>query len=209
MKTAAVTLLVASTVTALGQGTVQFSNGLFSRLSTTSIPSGGYSVAPVPPTPGLVNYGLFYGLGESTSLSLLSLGVNSTTAAGFIADPSDGKSAITTVPVPGTVTGETDVFVQVLGWSGSFGSDWASAKAAFNAQTPYVFYGASTIVNIGVLGPTAGPGVGIWQSSAGTNPNLIPAFIVAEYVPEPGSLGLACMGAVLLVCRRRGKQGLG
>src|SRR5258707_10069613 len=91
---------------AYGQGTVSFSNTTLSKTSTASTADGVTPVgtAATPTTPG-IEYGLFYGIGESTSLTLLTsiFGVNSTSTSGVIANSSDGKSAMNVTGIPGTV----------------------------------------------------------------------------------------------------------
>ena len=107
-------LLLYSAVAASGQGTVYFSNNALSRVKMVDL--GQLTTNNVPTSPGgLINYGLFYGVGQSNTLTLLAdtIGVNSTSSAGIIASPSDGTSLLTAVRIPGTTEGETDVWVQV------------------------------------------------------------------------------------------------
>ena len=67
-KTFVTVLLLCSAAAAFAQGTVWFSNGALSRISMG--PWGGPYVA-IPVTESF-NFGLFYGIGESTSLTFLS-----------------------------------------------------------------------------------------------------------------------------------------
>ena len=197
---------------AFGQGTVQFSNGTLYRLSTAQTPDAGVTTtnkAQVPITAGLIEYGLFYGIGESTSLTLLTgqYGVNSTTGLGLIASPTDGHSALTLVGIPGTSGGETDVFAQMVAWAGQYGTDYATAKNHYLAGDTTSFWGQSAIVNLPGLGATTGPGAIIWQSSTGTNPKLFNAFAILQptTVPEPATFALAGLGAAALMIFRRRK----
>jgi hypothetical protein len=194
-------LLLTSALATLGQGTVQFSNTSLSKLSTVEILG---TPAVVPTTPGLIQYGLFYGIGQSTSLTLLTsqFGVNNTVTDGLIANPVDGSSPMNVVPIPGTSGGDTDVWVQVLAWSASFGTDYVSAHQAFLAEAGPVFWGQSHVVNLNGLGPTTGPGIAMWTSSTGTNPHVIQAFTIS-FVPEPGVFALAGLAMVSLACRRK------
>ena len=193
-------LSLCSTLGVLGQGAVQFSN--------TAIPSGriqlsdGYSTGPVPTTPGLINYGLFYGIGESTSLTFLSsqLGVNSTSVSGFIASPVDGVSPLYDVSIPGTSILESDVWIQVKGWSASFGTDWHSAEWA-SLSMPGDYYGQSETINVFPLGNPEILGTQIWQVAAGTNPNHIHPFTLYT-VPEPSVYALAGLAGSLLLRKR-------
>jgi hypothetical protein len=197
------TALLCSSLAALGQGTVQFSNITLYKISTSLT---GDLITPLPPnslvptTGGFLEYGLFYGIGQSTSLTLLTsqFGVNSTTGAGLIANPSDSVSALNLVSIPGTTPNETDVWIQVQAWSGQYGTNYAAARAAFLSLSgpPYASWGQSDIVNVNGLGATLGPGVAIWQASTGTNPHFIRAFSTLTPIPEPSLVALA--GAALL-----------
>ena len=151
-KTFVMVLLLCSAVAAFAQGTVYFSNNLFTKVSFA------YGIGAVPTTAGLINYGLFYGIGESTSLTFLttSLGVNSIVIAGEIASSLDGVSPIHSLAIPGTQPNETDVWVQVAGWTASFGTDWRTAEAAAAAMNGW--FGETGVINVGALGPTTGPG---------------------------------------------------
>jgi hypothetical protein len=164
----------------------------------------------VPATPGLLNFGLFYGTGATQPATLTFLGsvsgVNSATSAGLIVNTSGNP--ITSLWIPGTHPGETDVWIQIAGWSASFGTDWAAARVA--ALTTYGdYFGQSTIINVaptaGGLGPTIGPGAIICQTASGTDPTKIAGgFAVFTAIPEPSSTALFGWGvAVLLILRRR------
>jgi hypothetical protein len=123
-------LLLGSALGAFAQGTVYFSNNAFEKIS--SYISGGDPWTVVPATPGLLNFGLFYGTGatQPANLDFLGsiLGVNSTTTPGLIVNTSGNP--ITSLWIPGTHPGETDVWIQIAGWSASFGTDWAAARVA-------------------------------------------------------------------------------
>jgi hypothetical protein len=109
-RTLATILLLCSALAAFGQGTVVFSSGTLYRISTAE----GYSNA-VPgtiaqaPWSVALDYGLFYGVGESTSLTLLTsqFGVSSTTGDGLIASPADSQTPLTLVSILGTSPGDT------------------------------------------------------------------------------------------------------
>jgi hypothetical protein len=164
----------------------------------------------VPTTPGLLNFGLFYGTGATQPANLTFLGsisgVNSTTIPGLIVNTSG--NSITSLAIPGTHPGETDVWVQIAGWSASFGTDWASAEAASHVILGD-YFGMSAIINVapnaGGLGPAIGPGAIIWQTASGTDPTRIADwFAVFTDIPEPCTLALFGFGvAVVLIFRRR------
>jgi len=184
-------LVGAVAASALAQGTVQFSNSTLSRLSLAG-------VGQIPLTES-INIGLFYGIGQSTSLEFLSgqLGINSTSAAGIITNPNDRKSLLQAVQIPGSSPNQDNIWIQYKAWDASFGTDWLTASTAGK------WYGMSAIKDIGPLGPATGPGVATWQSSAGVALTTINAFTIAA-VPEPSMMALAGLGlASLLIFRRR------
>jgi hypothetical protein len=211
MKKSFVTLLLlGSAIPAFPQGTVYFSNGALEKISSHTHSYQGPWVT-VPATPGLLNFGLFYGTGATQPANLTFLGsisgVNSTTTWGLIVNTSG--NLITSLAIPGTYPGETDVWVQIAGWSASFGTDWAAAQAA--AMTTFGdYYGQTTIFNVaptaGGLGPPTGPGAIIWQTATGTDPTKIAGgFVVFTSIPEPSTTALFGLGVaeVLLIFRRQ------
>jgi hypothetical protein len=203
-KTLATILVMCSAIAAFGQGAVDFSNNTLSRLSI----GGPYPMTEqVPLTPGLLEYGLFYGIGQSTSLTFLSsqLGVNSTTGLGLIASPLDSKTTLSNVPLPGTSPAETDVWIGFKAWSASFGSDWAAAEVAFNQGVVGVYWGESQVRNVNALGNPSVAGVSIWEAATGTNSHQIPAFAIFTVIPEPSTFVLAGLGTGLLLIRLRRK----
>jgi hypothetical protein len=157
----------------------------------------------------LINYGLFYGVGASQPATLTFLGVegvNSTSIAGNIASPADGS--LSAVQIPGTQPNDADVWLQVMGWTASFGTDWGAAQAAA-LGTPGDYFGQTAIVNVAGLGPPTGPGVSIWQTAAGTNPNKFPGGGFVLYSsPEPSTITLFGLGVVAALVFRRGKYRL-
>jgi hypothetical protein len=196
-KASIILILCCSALAALGQGTVRFSNDILSRIQ---LEYWGPEIYPYVPTdPGLFNYGLFYGIGQSTSLTFLSqsMGVNSTVTAGIIASPTDGKTPMTAVAIPGTVDGQSDVWIQIKAWRASYGTDWMAAM--FGG-----FFGQTDVRNVPRLGPSL-PNL-IWQSASGTNPQLFNPFTIFG-IPEPSISLLAGIGAAarLLFGRRKAR----
>lgn len=195
--------LVAAVATAYGQGNVAFSNGSFYRISTGAQGSLATTWAPVSIVSSNFSYGIWYGLGQSTSLSFLdtALGVNSTSAAGIIASPADNKSALTAVAIPGSSVGETDVWMQIKGWT--YGLTPQQAEARYLDGTG-VYFGQTPILNINPLTGSPSPGVSIWQLATGTSTKLFKPFTMFTVVPEPSMMALAGLGiASMLIFRRR------
>src|ERR1035437_29580 len=159
--TSAATLLA---VAAFAQGTVAFSNDALKKISSGQLGSASGTWLVVPTTAGLINYGLFYGIGQSSSLTLAApLGVNSTLTAGVIANSSDTTSLLSVFSVPGTIANETDVWLQIRGWSASFGSNWAAAQTGAASGNGY--FGQTPLLNVASIGAAVqGPGAVIWQS---------------------------------------------
>jgi hypothetical protein len=203
-----------ATVAVFAQGTVYFSNNAFERISSGVSGSAASTWTAVPATAGLFNFGLFYGTGAAQPAALTFLGsvsgVNSASSAGIIVNTSG--SSITALGIPGTTPGQTTVWVQVAGWSSSFGTDWAAAQAAA-ATTAGDYFGSSKVLNAaataGGLGPTTGPGAIIWQTASGTDPTRIAGgFALFSFggavTPEPSTMALAGLGmAAMLIFRRR------
>jgi hypothetical protein len=207
----AATLIACSALAAFGQGTVVFSNGTLYRISTaggldyTNAAPGTLGPAP---TSFAFEYGLFYGIGQSTSLTFLTsqFGVSSTTGAGLIASPADSQTRLTLVSIPGTSPGETDVWLQMAAWSASFGTDYIAAHNQFLAfftnfyTSPW--WGQSKIANITAgLGGTTGPGAVIWGAGSNTTGTVIPAFLILNFVPEPTVLALVALSAAIVMVR--------
>jgi hypothetical protein len=203
-------LLLGSAVSVFAQGTVYFSNGGFNRMCSGLCCSHPSTWTAVPTTAGLINYGLFYGTGATQPATLSFLGVsgyNSATSPGLIVNASGG--AITALGIPGTTAGEIDVWIQIAGWSASFGTDWAAAKAA-STTTAGVSFGETVVINVaptaGGLGPATGPGAIIWQTATGTDPHKFPggSYLLFAMAPEPSTMALFGLGvAAVLIFRRR------
>jgi hypothetical protein len=208
-------LLLGSAFAAFAQGTVFFSNGGFEKISSGIMFADGHhgDLTVVPATAGLLNFGLFYGFGATQPATLTFRervsGVNSTSVAGVIASPYDGVSPITSLDIPGSRPGETDVWIQIAGWSASYGTDWVAAQEAAHIWGSGTYFGETGVLNVapaaGGLGPSIGPGAIIWQTATGTDPTKFAGgFGVYSYVPEPSTVALLGLGVVaVLIFRRR------
>jgi hypothetical protein len=196
------------TVAVFAQGTVYFSNNAFQKISSGQAGSAASTWTVVPATANLLNFGLFYGTGATAPATLTFLGsvsgVNSATTGGLIVNTSGGS--ITALQIPGTTPNQANVWVQVAGWTASFGTDWAAAAAAAQTTTGD-YFGRSPVVNVVTgLGPSTGPGALIWQTAAGTDPAKIAGgfAVFTTAVPEPSTMALAGLGmAAMLIFRRR------
>ena len=199
-KTFTTILLLSSAVAAFAQGTINFQNSFLTPITLrVHYADGTFSSSAVPTTPGLVDYGVFYGT-SAGSLTLASpLIPNSTAAAGLVAAPT------TAFAIPGSNPGDTTWFIQVKGWSATYGTDWQTAQTDFSSHAG-IIWGTSSIAGGFALGPAAGPGYAIWQDRYGTNPAKIGAFTLYEnlLIPEPSTMALLSSGVVaVLIFRRR------
>jgi len=200
-KTFTTILLLGSAVVAFAQGTINFQNSFLTPISLHfRNPDGSIQVVPVPTTVA-VDYGVFAGT-SAGSLSLVSpLLPSSTEAAGLVAAPT------TAFAIPGSNAGETTWFVQVRGWSASYGTDWEQAEYDWSTGgNPGVVWGESAVASGFALGPAAGPGYAIWQAAGGTYPAKLAPFTLTPYllIPEPSTTALTGLGAAaVLIFRRR------
>jgi hypothetical protein len=198
-KTFTTILLLGSAVVAFAQGTINFQNSFLTPISLHfRNPDGSIQVVPVPTTVA-VDYGVFAGT-SAGSLSLVSpLLPSSAEAAGLVAAPT------TAFAIPGSNAGETTWFVQVRGWSASYGTDWQEAQVDW-INGGITIWGESTIASGFGMGPAAGPGYAIWQAANGTNPAKLAPFTLCygACIPEPSTMALTGLGiAVVLIFRRR------
>jgi hypothetical protein len=187
MKKAFLTIaLFAATVVAYGQGTIKASNTTLTRTQVETGPSTGAFVN-TPTTAGLINYGYFVG---DTAASVALYGTvygNSTVTAGIILAPD-------LLAIAGKDQGST-IWLQVRGWSASFGNDWLTAS-----QTAGAYYGATATKSF-VLAPAVGPGTVIWH---GSNASQLQPLKMNIVVPEPSTAAIAGIGlASLLIFRRK------
>jgi len=194
--------LVAVSALSYGQGTIQFQNGNFTRVTLVNaagVNTGNMAIGTQ------ISFGLFAGA-DAASMSLLpigELGTPSATVAGLFTAPNGLAYAVPNFPAA------SRPFLQVRAWNASQFVDWRLAKAAFDAGIAGTLYGETDIRQIGTLGlgPNTGPGASLWQTAAQTNPNLLNPLIVRTAVPEPSTiaLGVIGLGSLLLFRRRQAK----
>jgi hypothetical protein len=191
MKRILLTLALAVAATfANGQGTLQFANGTLTRFQLDR--HDGSARVNVPIDTQLI-YGLFWGTSAAnvsqTPQSPTGGQNTAATGAGLISVPNG-----TAYQLPGTNPGDV-VFVQIRGWSSSFGSDWQAASRTVGA-----IYGQTDVRSF-TLGPSAGPGTVLWSNSDTTK---FRPMLLEVVVPEPSTIALAVLGlGSLLLFRRR------
>jgi hypothetical protein len=181
MKKTILTLaLAAASVVSYGQGSITFANTIASRIQI-------YSGGPVPGGAAIV-YGVFWGTSpDQLQLNSGALGTANPSAPGLI-------QATSPYIIDGAAENAT-VFMQIRGWSASFGRDWQAARAA-----PGALFGETDVRQVRLLA-TAGPGAIIWQSATATAPDRFNPFTI---VPEPSTMAFAVLGlGSLLLFRRR------
>jgi hypothetical protein len=224
MKTASIkaAALVASLLAfesaGFSQGYVAFINGTTSRFSTNGVatadPTAGGPGLADPAPPGSYFFELLVAPTTQTTISpsltgWTDTGVmgSNTTNAGRMAGStySDGIGCL----IPGYGPTATANFA-VLGWSANIGTTFAAALAAWNNGEPQynygvtsgiAFMGLSSEANNIALAPAGGPYNNVWGSSAvGAIPGMV---LYPTYLPEPGSLALVGLGALVLFRRRK------
>lgn len=201
MKKLILTLVLATAAAfSYGQGTVGFANGTLTRFTLVDDATGLSAQVPVGTA---VSYGLFWSTSQGGTYTLVQpLGTQGTTV-GIMTVASGGAYQI-----PGTDPGQV-VWLQVKGWSSSYGNDWAAAQRDYEAKVAGTIWGQTDIRQLAStgLGPSTGPGAVIWQGSTGTNPNRFTPLVLHVAVPEPSTiaLGVIGLGSLLLFRRRQAK----
>jgi len=191
--------IVAIAAATQAQGTIQFLNSALSRLLFQEVPCGPITTA----VPVGTHVGAFWGTDAGGAAAITGIGrgtiagPTSLTAAGGLW-PATGAPGGPVYPVAGTTEGQR-VWLKIAAWVGG------------DAQSPTLsvsHYGESSVVSV-VLGPTAGPGTVVWQSSSGTSPVRAKPFVIAaDYcIPEPSVLSISVVGlGAFLLCRRKSKS---
>jgi hypothetical protein len=185
--------IVAIAAATQAQGTIQFLNSALSRLQYWEVVGGPISTA----VPAGTHVGAYWGADAAGAAAIVGMGrgmlagPTSLTAAGGLW-PAAGSPGGAVYPVVGTQEGQR-VWLKIAAWVGG------------DAQSPtgstLIHYGESAVVSV-VLGPTAGPGTVVWQSSAGTATDRAKPFVIAA-IPEPSVIALGLLGVGALLLRRR------
>ena len=144
-----------------------------------------------------VNIGFFWGYTADSLSQLPEMPLGTMSAVPGIMTAPNGVSYQVNAP-PNTV-----IFAQVRGWDSSFGADWRAARE-FGSH----WYGETDIRQLNPLGPSSlAPGISIWQTATGTDPNRFHPLRFNIPIPEPPTIALAMLGlsALLLLPRRHGR----
>lgn len=200
-KLAAALCLSALSTAAFAQGTVSFANGPTTLISYWS----GGTAQTLPPSPvGSYYYGLLISSVATGPFTFTDVYATNT-AAGSKLGP-----ATYTPAVPGWAPGQ-NMFLEVAGWSASLGVTWKSGWLVNNTPAPpgspvWGAPGFFALSNIGsgasgggltpplpVFGGTGVSGFALFPLSLGPPPPF----------PEPSSLTLLGLGALLIFGRRR------
>jgi hypothetical protein len=187
--------LVVAASAAYGQGTLFAQNGTTTRAQReTGANTGVYE--NVPATAGLFRYGIWIG-DTADTMTLRTVVANSGTSIGII--PLGNTYIVTGTPQKDGNGNINNVWVQVRGWTASFGDDWLTASTTAGAH-----YG-TTLTKQFALGPdNTGPGTVIWTSFGAADPAKLLPLRMNVVVPEPSTAAVAALGiASLLIFRRR------
>jgi len=98
-----------------------------------------------------------------------------------------------------TLTAGTEYYIELVGWSASLGTTWATVGSELqNNAFGTGYFGESAV---GVITPTAAPSPAAFVFA----PTAIPGGFTLVSTPEPSSIALAAMGGLSLLAFRRKK----
>ncbi len=167
-----VALVAMTAVASYAQGTIAFGNSALTRVKVDM--RDGSAARNATAADGFT-VGVWYGSSAENLTQAPGTATISATTAGVL------SGAASVFALPGTDAGQT-VSMQIRAWNDL---GWAG----------------QTDVRQVTLGPTAGPGAVVWQTSD-TNPNRFTPLVVV--VPEPSTIALGVLGlGSLLLFRRR------
>lgn len=171
------------------QGTIQFLNTALNKIKYIEDPCLPEVDAPVG-----TYVGVFYGTSPD------SLQLSTPTARVSIPGLFNGGSAyaLNHIAIP-TNPGMT-VYVRIAAWYNKFGP---TPETISGRSGDFTHYGETVTVQA-TLGPTAGPGTVIWQSTTGSNPNRMKPFAMSNLTPcpEPTTWTIGALAFGALASRR-------
>jgi hypothetical protein len=177
-----------------GQGTISLGSVFArARVCTDLNCSQGY---PYLPTTASFVFGVFWSTNradlDSRALQpVLPLGSSYGSIPGLIYAPFADS-----YPIPGTEPGQK-VWMRIRAWPAFFGTNWQSAGSA-----PLVAVAATDVREI-TLGPTAGPGTVIWQSSSGSSENRFLSLTIYNFL-DPADAVVYSIRPTLVLEQRGG-----
>ncbi|HZQ46465.1 MAG TPA: PEP-CTERM sorting domain-containing protein [Verrucomicrobiae bacterium] len=181
--------LVAATVSSYGQTGVVFNNG--SATAITNAFTGEKIFGPA----GTYDFGLYMGAYGDTSLSQMTL--IKVTKTPFAASPTSFNAGLfspTNVALPPDFLNSTKYAFQIAGWRAAYGNDFFTAANA----DPEQLWGIS---DLGYVTTSQLPG-GPYPVLMGQSPGQVGGFELG-FIPEPGTIVLGGLGAVILLLFRR------
>jgi hypothetical protein len=175
------------------QGTIQFFNSALSRISYQAY--FGEPIISGTAVPGGFRIGVFWVPDSAGSSALAGIGKGTLVTPTTLSQPGGLFNAGAVYPIPGTLEGQR-VWLKIAGWAGSA-----------DTLVGLVSYGESQPVNV-VLGPTAGPGTVVWQSSVGMATDRTKPFLIGpgEFIPEPSILALSALMIGLVILSRPSRR---
>lgn len=197
-------LLASVSLASATDGWVQFANTPLTKVMTNSV-YGGPATGPISGPVGSYYFALFI---APTSI-LTCTGPDDpnwtftgyyatnmlTFSSGRLAGP-PGPDAQYDVQIAGYAPGTQANFL-VRGWSADFGHDWSQVRQELDWGAYGSYYAQSLIGTDIYLADAGGPYYDVFGATYG-----IPGFTLNYMVPEPSSLALAGLGAVVLLFRR-------
>jgi hypothetical protein len=218
MKTIIQLVLLLSTVAStFAQGYVDFHNLSTTRISTEGVlqaatPIGNwyYALLVAPSTQNTVDSTTFAGW------TFAAYGTNTGSAGRMSGNTTtDGLG----VQIPGFSSTDTADFL-VVGWSSNIGTDWNTVRAGWHGVGQNVtwtvvdgsgpggyntaYFGWSLVANDIPLAPSTGPFNSVFGLASG---GQIPGLNLSlPYVPEPSTLGISSLAAIVFTLNRRRKR---
>lgn len=195
----------AAAVGCYAQGTMQFQNTVFSRITITDngsnvvATSASIGAQTGTTSTGVIDVGLLWGTSSAA--------IEPNLAAVFTMNASGGTFAGNgNLPVSTTSPGDLDWF-QVVAWDSSYGNTLAGMEACITGGGFWGSPGSAQYGTLGAalqftLGPNPSPGTVMFGSAATTG--VFHGFNLTSS-PEPATMALGGLGAAALLLFRRRK----